>query len=449
MPRVVEALNAQMRLLPAVLLALAALAPPAGAWTRPREVARYNEIESVRMFHGPGDAGALAWERGGDAWGFAPLGPNARPGAALRSRRLAGVAPAGAGRWLWLDLDSFAGLDAECGCGIPAAWSIGPAGSLRPGAAQPLAKALPYLDIAPKLAADQEGNALIAWVQEGREDHYRLLVALRRAGRPFGRPRAVLTGDLTSVEVAMGEGGRFVIGVAGFPRKPPGVELPSDRVEVLRGDVAAGVKHRDRLDASADFLALDASVAADGSVALAWWSDLAANADGSGNLFAATGTASGPLTLDTLARTETAVADHERPAALAEPGARALVMWRDLDAEKAPVMLNESDGSGHLARARALAACGETGDLARRADGRVLAAWTTCAGDGDVRAQSRAPRGRWGRVRTLHRGEDRNVAASFEPRSGRPVVAFVNYDFDRPHGPDALMVSAGDLRPIR
>ena len=49
-----------MRPLLAALLALAVLAPSAGAWTRPRTVAVYNEIESVRMFHGPGDVGALA-----------------------------------------------------------------------------------------------------------------------------------------------------------------------------------------------------------------------------------------------------------------------------------------------------------------------------------------------------------------------------------------------------
>jgi hypothetical protein len=63
-----------------------------------------------------------------------------------------------------------------------------------------------------------------------------------------------------------------------------------------------------------------------------------------------------------------------------------------------------------------------------------------------VRAESRATRGSWGRVRTIHGGDDRNVAASFEPVSGRPVLAWVNDDFDRPHGPDALMVAAGDPR---
>jgi len=112
-------------------------------------------------------------------------------------------------------------------------------------------------------------------------------------------------------------------------------------------------------------------------------------------------------------------------------------------------MLSESDGSGHLARWRALDSCGETGDLARRSDGRVIAAWASCAGEGEVRAQSRTARGHWGRVRTIHRGEDREVVASFEPGSGRPVVAWVDYDFHRRHGPDALMVAAGDPRRIR
>jgi hypothetical protein len=438
-----------MRPLLAALLALAVLAPNAHAWTRPRTVAVYNEIYSVRMFHGSNDVGALAWERGGDAWGFAPLRRGARPGPALRTRQLADVGPAGGGRWLWLGLDSFSGLSDECGCRIPASWSLSPAGSVHPGAPTPLGDTEPYLDIAPKLAADRQGNALIAWVQEGRQNHYRLMLALRKAGGRFGKPRAVLTGDLTNVEVAMGEGGRFVIGVAGFPRKPPGVELPSDRLDVLRGDVAHGVRHRDLIDRSVDFLALDASVAGDGSVALAWWSDLGANADGSGNLFAVAGRADGPLTVDALATTQTTVADHQRPAALAEPGGRAAVMWLDLYAEPSPVMLTESDGSGHLARSRALDSCGETGDLARRTDGRVIAAWASCAGKGEVRAQSRTARGHWGRVRTIHRGEDRDVVASFEPGSGRPVLAWVDYDFHRRHGPDALMVAAGDPRRIR
>ena len=450
LPRAPRAgLNAQMRPLLAAVLALAVLAPAAGAWTRPRTVAAYNEIESVRMFHGPGDVGAIAWERGGDAWGFAALRRGARPGPALRTRRLADVMPGGGGRWLWLGVDSFTALDGECGCRIPTTWAMSAAGSTHPGAAHTVGDAEPYLDIAPKIAADVEGNALIAWVQEGRPHRYQLLVALRKAGGRFGKPRAVLTGDLTNVELAMGEGGRFVIGVAGFPRKPPGTELATDRLDVLRGDVKHGVTHRDLLDRSVDFLALDASVAGDGSVALAWWSDLASNPDGSGNLFAATGTADGALTVDTLATTQTSVADHQRPAVLAEPGGRAVAMWVDLDAEPSAVMLTESDAGGHLTRSRELATCGETGDLARRADGRVLAAWASCAGDGDVLAQSRTARGHWGRVRTIHRGEDRNVAASFEPVSGRPVVAWVNYDFDRPHGPDALMVAAGAPRPLR
>jgi hypothetical protein len=428
------------------LLALAVLAPQAHAWTPPRTVAAYNEIENVRMFHGPGDVGALAWERQGDAWGFAALRRGARPGPALRSRRLAGVVPGGAGRWLWLGLDSFAKLD-QCACRVPTSWATSRAGSLRPGAAHPLGTALNELDFAPAIAADRDGDALIAWVQDGRRGHDRVLLALRKAGGAFGKPRSVLTGDLTNVEVAMGEGGRFVIGAVGFPRKAPGAELAADRLDVLRGDVVAGVMHRDLLDLGVDFLAVDASVADDGSVALAWWTDAAGDVDGTGHLYAATATAAGPLTVDSLATTHPTADEHERPAVLAEPGARAVAMWRDEFAEPDPVMLTESDGSGHLARTRPLSSCGETGDLARRADGRVLAAWTTCAGEGDVRAQSRSARGAWGRVRTIHRGEDRNVAASFEPGSGRPVVAWVSYDYDRPHGPDALMVSAGDPRP--
>jgi len=39
--------------------------------------------------------------------------------------------------------------------------------------------------------------------------------------------------------------------------------------------------------------------------------------------------------------------------------------------------------------------------------------------------------------------------ASFEPGSRRAVVAWVDYDYSRPHGPDALMVAAGDPPPIR
>jgi hypothetical protein len=438
-----------MRPLLAALLALAFFAPQADAWTRPRTVAAYNEIESVRMFHGPGDVGGLAWERNGDAWSFAALRRGARPGPALRSRQLADVAPGGAGRWLWLGLDSFSSLDSQCACRVPTSWATSPAGSLRPGAAHPLATALNELDFAPAIAADRDGDALIAWVQDGRRGHDRVLVALRKAGGAFGKPRSVLTGDLTNVEIAMGEGGRFVIGAVGFPRKPPGADLAFDRLDVLRGDVAAGVTHSDLLDLGADFLALDASVADDGSVALAWWTDAVGDTDGTGHLYAATGTAAGPLTVDSLATTNTTVDEHERPAVIAEPGARAMAMWRDDFADPSPVMLAQSDGTGHLGRSRRLASCGETGDFARRADGRLLAAWTSCAGRGAVRAQSRGRRGTWGRVRTVHRGEDRNVAASFEPDSGRPVVAWVNYAYHRPHGPDALMVAAGDPRPRR
>lgn len=429
-----------MRLLLA-LLTLAVFAAPAGAWTRPRTVAVYNDIENVRMFHGPRDVGALAWERQGDAWGFAALRRNARPGSARRSRRLAAVAPGGPGRWLWLDIDKFSSVDAGCGCPVPTSWSTSRAGSLRAGTPQRLANAFPELDIAPQIAADREGDALIAWVQESnRSGRDRVLLALRKAGGRFGKPRAVVTGDLTAIEVAMGEGGRFVIGVAGLPRKLPGASEESDRIDVLRGNVSAGVRHRDLLDLSADFLALDASVADDGSVALAWWTDVAVD----GGLYSATGGADGPLTVVSLATTKTVVDEHARPAVIAEPGARAVTMWLDHDLEPSPVMLSESGRS-----ARRLASCGEVGDLARRADGRLLAAWSACAGDGVVRAQSRSARGAWGRVRTVHRGEDRNVAASFEPGSGRPVVAWVNYDFDRPHGPDALMVGAGEPRPRR
>src|SRR6188472_638692 len=111
-----------MRLLLAALLAIVLIAPEAQAWTRPRTVAAYNEIESVRMFHGPGDVGAIAWERFGDAWGFAELGRGARPGPALRSRQLADVVPGGAGRWLWLGLDSFSSLDSQCACRVPTSW---------------------------------------------------------------------------------------------------------------------------------------------------------------------------------------------------------------------------------------------------------------------------------------------------------------------------------------
>ena len=49
----------------------------------------------------------------------------------------------------------------------------------------------------------------------------------------------------------------------------------------------------------------------------------------------------------------------------------------------------------------------------------------------------------------IHGAEAGNVRASFEPGSGRPVLAWVDYDFHRRHGPDALMVAAGDPRRIR
>ena len=152
------------RALLAALLGLAVLAPAAGAWTRPRTVAAYNEIESVRMFHGPGDVGAISWNRFGDAWGFAALRRGARPGPALRSRQLAGVVPGGAGRWLWLGLDSYRSAESGCGCGIPTSWATSAAGSLRAGPRQRLAAAAPELDIAPAIAADPQGDALIAWV---------------------------------------------------------------------------------------------------------------------------------------------------------------------------------------------------------------------------------------------------------------------------------------------
>src|SRR5262249_399354 len=153
----------------------------------------------------------------------------------------------------------------------------------------------------------------------------------------------------------------------------------------------------------------------------------------------------GPLTLASLARTKTTVDEHARPAVIAEPGGRAVTMWSDEDLQPSPVMLSESGRSSRM-----LAPCGDVGDIARRADGRLIAAWSACAGAGGVvRAQSRSALGAWGRVRTIHHGEDRNVAASFEPGSGRPVVAWVNYDFDRRHGPDALMVAAGTPRPRR
>jgi hypothetical protein len=178
---------------------------------------------------------------------------------------------------------------------------------------------------------------------------------------------------------------------------------------------------------------------------VAWWSDL--DIDGPGHIYAATATAAGPLVVDSLAPTDTNVEEHARPAVLAEPGGRALAMWHDDSLSPSPVMLAASDATGHRTRIRRLTSCGETGDLTRWPDGRVLAAWTSCVDDTVVRAQSRTSRGSWGHVRTVHRGDDRNVATSIEPRSGRPVVAWVNYAYHRPHGPDALMVAAGDPRP--
>jgi hypothetical protein len=330
---------------------------------------------------------------------------------------------------------------------VRTSWATSAAGSLRAGPRHRVAAAEPELDIAPAIAADRQGDALIAWVQGGRPDH--VMVALRRAGGRFGRPRSVLAGHLSSVEIAIGDHGRFVIGAVGLPHKRPGAELESDRLEVLRGDVAAGVRHRDLLNLDADFLALDASVAGDGSVALAWWTDLAGETDGTGSLYAATGSAAGPLTVDALATTETSVDDNARPSVLAEPGGRAVAMWHDQALEPSPVMLAENDGGGHLTRIRRLTRCGETGDLARRADGRVLAAWASCVHQTVVRAQSRSPRGAWGRVHTLDRGDVGTVAASFEPVSGRPVVAWVNDDFNRPQGEAALMVAAGEPRSRR
>jgi hypothetical protein len=429
-----------MRPLLAALVALAVLAPPAGAWTRPRTVAAFDEIESVRMFHGPGDVGAISWDHTGEKWGFAALRRGARPGPARSSRRLASVVPGGAGRWLWLDLHSHRSAESGCGCAIPTSWATSAAGSLHAGPLHRVAAVETELDIPPAIAADREGDALIAWVEAGRRGHDHVLVALRKAGGSFGTPRSVLAGDVSSVEVAIGDHGRFVIGAVGLPRKFPGAELESSRLDVLRGDVTRGVTHRDLLDLGADFLATDASVAPDGSIALAWWTDLGGDPDDTGNLYEATGTAAGPLTVASLATTQATVDDQARPVVLAEPGGRAVAMWHDTALDSPPVMLAET--SGGPARIRQLAACGEAGDLARRDDGRVLAAWTSC--EGVVRAQSRAPRGRWGRVRALDRGENRNLAASFEPDSGRPVVAWVNSDFDRRAGEDALMVAAGD-----
>jgi hypothetical protein len=431
-----------MRPLLVALLSLAVLAPSAGAWTRPRDVARNDEIESVRMFYGPGDVGSIAWEHTGTEWGFATL-RGGHPGRPMRSRRLAQIAPGGGGRWLWLDLHSFDDLDSGsgCGCPIPTSWASGAAGSLRAGPLHRIASVETELDFPPVIAADGAGDALVAWVEAGRRGHDNVMVALRKAGGSFGKPRSVLTGDLTNAEIAMGGHGRFVIGVVGLPRKFPGADIVSNRLDVLRGDVSHGVTHRDLLDVGADFLAIDASVASDGSVGLAWWSDPFGSANGDGTIYQAAGTASGPLTVASLGTTHTLVSDDARPIGLAEPGGRAVTMWHDQQLDSPPVMLAESGKP-----ARELDACGETGDLARRADGRVVAAWTSCGGDdGEVRVQSRAPLGRWGRVHTLDRGDLRNVTAAFQPRSGRPVVAWVNNDARG----DALRLSLGDPPPIR
>jgi hypothetical protein len=292
----------------------------------------------------------------------------------------------------------------------------------------------------PAFAGNAHGDLALAWFEDRGTRNDRVYVALRRAGRRFGRPLRLATGRVRSVTVAAGPRGDTLVawdarGVVRARYRPPGRGF--GRLETIRSQPTY-------------FAALRAAITARGRAYLAWAAQFRSEGGDSGPAFVqAAVRPAGAHRFRRAELLERLGRDRElNPAGLAvDPGSgRAIVAWTGFDGATGRVRVAETDAGGRFSIRQDVSPAGVEAvldDVAMSPAGSRVVLWTAfspAVQQSQVQGAYARFGERFGPPEAISAREQADTArAAFEPQTDRLVAVWVN----RPAG------SSGPLASIR
>ena len=276
---------------------------------------------------------------------------------------------------------------------------------------------------APRLAVNARGDAALAWYEDRGTANDRVYVALRRAGRGFGRPRRLATGRIRSVSVAVGPRGDVLVAWD------------------ARGVVRARFKHHrrsrfgrvDTIRSEAAFSArLRTAVSAQGRAYVAWGAQRRSEGGNAGPVFfQAAVRPSGAARFRGAQVLEREDSGFDPRVALALDGlGRPVVAWAGVEAagdRRVRVATTADDLLFRTGRTISAAApFAQVEALVSSRAGDLLAVWTAGAADAPERvlAARQPASGGFGAPEEVAGPRAVAPAAALDPATGRATVAF-------------------------
>ena len=277
----------------------------------------------------------------------------------------------------------------------------------------------------PVLAGNARGDAGLAWFEDRGTRNDRVYLAFRRAGGVFGRPVLLHTGRIRSVSLAVGPNGDALVawdarGVVQTRYKGRARPL-FYRTETIRSQ-------------DAFFAGLRTAVAANGRAYVAWGAQLRSEGGDTGPVYfqAAVRPAGSRFRVAQMLEEAPSHRSANPLELTVAPDGGATVAWTGFDGMTNRVRASRTDTSGRFGPLEELSRPGDDAvlnDVAAGPAGQVLAAWTVFFADRhrQVQAALAQPAGPFGPVEEVSAREEADTAvAAFDPRTGRPTLAWVN-----------------------
>jgi hypothetical protein len=220
----------------------------------------------------------------------------------------------------------------------------------------------------PAIAADEDGNAALAWFADRGTSNDRVYVSLRRAGGSFGRPIQLAEGRIRSVAVAVGAPGKVLVAwdARGTIRARLAQSLNGHfgTTETIRGD-------------DTFFAQIHAAVGGSGRAYLAWSAKFLSEGGSQGPVFYEVAVRPSGKTFRPATLLEQQPATRPQgPIGITLNGRDATVAWSGFDGTNARVRVSSTDASAHFGAAQDVSPAGTDAvlsDLKTAASHRVVA----------------------------------------------------------------------------
>jgi hypothetical protein len=221
----------------------------------------------------------------------------------------------------------------------------------------------------PVIAADEEGNAALAWFADRGTSNDRVYVSLRRAGGSFGPPIQLAEGRIRSVAVAVGAPGKVLVAWdargtirARFAQAMNG---KFDATETIRSD-------------DTYFAQIHAAVGQSGRAYLAWSAKFLSEGGSEGPVYYEVAVRpSGKTFRPAMLLEQQPATRPQEPIGITLNGRDATVAWSGFDGTNARVRVASTDPSAHFGPPQDVSPAGSDAVLSdlETAAGRRVVAW--------------------------------------------------------------------------